>query len=88
MMESSITIASAPGKVLLAGGYLVLDRGYQGLVLGLNARIHVCVEEIEKQDDNASRSTIVVKSPQFQQAHWVYRFAASSDSILVTQTEE
>jgi phosphomevalonate kinase len=29
---------SAPGKVLLAGGYLVLDRAYSGLVLGTSAR--------------------------------------------------
>ena len=28
---------SAPGKVLLAGGYLVLDRKYTGLVFELSA---------------------------------------------------
>ena len=31
-------VASAPGKVLLTGGYLVLDKKYPGLVVGTEAR--------------------------------------------------
>ena len=38
---------SAPGKVLLTGGYLVLDRDYTGLVFGLDARIHVHVKTLQ-----------------------------------------
>ena len=30
--------ASAPGKVLLSGGYLILDQPYSGLVLSTSAR--------------------------------------------------
>ncbi|KAK2814440.1 hypothetical protein FQN49_008184 [Arthroderma sp. PD_2] len=39
------TAVSAPGKVLLAGGYLVLDRDYTGSVCALDARIHVVVQQ-------------------------------------------
>ncbi|KAI1938580.1 phosphomevalonate kinase [Ophidiomyces ophidiicola] len=40
------TAVSAPGKVLLTGGYLVLDRKYNGTVLALDARIHVIVQQL------------------------------------------
>ena len=42
---SSVTALSAPGKVLLTGGYLVLDRNYTGTVFALDARIHVVVQQ-------------------------------------------
>lgn len=34
------TCVSAPGKVLLVGGYLVLDEQYSGLVLSSTARFY------------------------------------------------
>lgn len=77
---------SAPGKVLLAGGYLVLDRGYTGLVFGLDARIHVCVEPIESTS-GVVLSEIIVKSPQFREAVWRYgyRLTEEDGGIEVTQ---
>lgn len=42
------TAVSAPGKVLLSGGYLVLDRDYTGTVIALDARIHVVVQQLHK----------------------------------------
>jgi phosphomevalonate kinase len=60
---------SAPGKVLLAGGYLVLDRQYTGLVFGLNARIHVHVQRSSSSD---IPNHTLVRSPQFKDAVWVY----------------
>lgn len=44
----SITAISAPGKVLLTGGYLVLDRDYTGTVFALDARIHAVVQQMRK----------------------------------------
>lgn len=64
------TAISAPGKVLLAGGYLVLDREYTGLVFGLDARIHVIVESVNSQSEG--KRTVEVRSPQFQGAVWKY----------------
>lgn len=39
----SPTIVSAPGKVLVAGGYLVLDRQYTGLVVATSSRFYCIV---------------------------------------------
>ncbi|KKK26499.1 hypothetical protein ARAM_001021 [Aspergillus rambellii] len=46
--SSATTAVSAPGKVLLTGGYLVLDRNFTGTVFALDARIHVVVEQLRK----------------------------------------
>ncbi|KAL1303591.1 hypothetical protein AAFC00_006956 [Neodothiora populina] len=85
MSEKSVAV-SAPGKVLLAGGYLVLDRTYNGLVFGLNARIHVCVKPF-KSLSGVVFSEIIVKSPQFQNAVWEYgyRHAEQDGGMQVTQ---
>lgn len=64
--KEKVVVASAPGKVLLAGGYLVLDRRYTGLVFGLSARIHVVVQRNEED-------LVVVRSPQFKEAEWRYK---------------
>lgn len=64
--QEKAVVASAPGKVLLAGGYLVLDRKYTGLVFGLSARIHVVVRRNEED-------LVVVRSPQFKEAEWRYK---------------
>jgi phosphomevalonate kinase len=67
-----MTAVSAPGKVLLAGGYLVLDRAYTGLVFGLSARIHVVVRD-------AAHPEIVVESPQFRDASWAYSYHVAGE---------
>ncbi|KAI9752491.1 MAG: hypothetical protein M4579_005615 [Chaenotheca gracillima] len=82
----STTAVSAPGKVLLAGGYLVLDRKYTGLVFGLDARIHVGVQHLPTRD-GVSLCEIIVRSPQFTDAEWRYgyRLAEDDGGIEVTQ---
>ena len=74
---SPVTV-SAPGKVLLAGGYLVLDRKYNGLVFGLDARIHVSVSPVESTS-GVSFSEITVESPQFREAVWRYGYRVCED---------
>jgi len=67
--------ASAPGKVLFAGGFLVLDRTHTGLVFGLDARIHVHVqswEDEEKEGEEGKACSVLVQSPQFEDAKWLY----------------
>lgn len=80
------TAVSAPGKVLLAGGYLVLDRDYTGLVFGLDARIHVCVDPIQTEE-GVTLSEIIVTSPQFVGAVWEfgYRLVEADGGIELTQ---
>jgi phosphomevalonate kinase len=72
----STTAVSAPGKVLLAGGYLVLDREYTGLVFALDARIHVHIRPlmVPRSGSGVSLEEIIVKSPQFRNAVWEYGY--------------
>ncbi|KAI1261078.1 ribosomal protein S5 domain 2-type protein [Xylariaceae sp. FL1019] len=82
------TAVSAPGKVLLAGGYLALDKDYCALVFGLSARINVVAQEI-KTSQGVQLSEIVVDSPQFLEAQWRYgyRLAPDDGGIKVTQLQ-
>ncbi|KAI2619181.1 Phosphomevalonate kinase [Hypoxylon sp. NC1633] len=84
----STTAVSAPGKVLLAGGYLVLDRQYTGLVFGLSARINVVAQEI-RTSKGVQLSEIVVESPQFLEAQWRYGYhlAPEDGGIKLTQLQ-
>ena len=85
-MASQATAISAPGKVLLAGGYLVVDRYYTGLVFGLDARIHAHIETLPT-GDGLQLYEIIVRSPQFIEAEWRYGYRLSEDDggIEVTQ---
>lgn len=40
------SVASAPGKVLMTGGYLILERPNAGVVLSTNARFYAIVKPI------------------------------------------
>ena len=89
MSSTRPTVAiSAPGKVLFAGGYLVLDREYTGLVFGLSARINVIATEIHT-GPGVQLTEIVVESPQFQDAQWRYGYhlAPEGGGIAVTQLQ-
>jgi phosphomevalonate kinase len=77
---------SAPGKVFLAGGYLVLDRAYTALVFGLDARIHAHIAPL-KTASGVHLREIVVKSPQFREAIWEYGYRSTEQGrgMEVTQ---
>ncbi|KAI1435402.1 ribosomal protein S5 domain 2-type protein [Xylaria sp. CBS 124048] len=88
-MSSPIAIAvSAPGKVFLAGGYLVLDREYIALVFALSARINVVAREI-RTSPGVQLSEIVVDSPQFLKAQWRfgYHLAPDDGGFKLTQLQ-
>ena len=82
-MSESVVSVSAPGKVLFAGGYLVLDRQHTGLVFGLDARIHVHVRWWPHNDH--AKNHVVVSSPQFG-ATWAYGFA-NMDGLVDVRPE-
>lgn len=89
MASRNPTIAvSAPGKVLLAGGYLVLDRQHTGFVFGLDARINVIAGEIHTTP-GVQLTEVVVDSPQFLDAQWRYgyRLTEAGGGIKVTQLQ-
>ncbi|THV05033.1 phosphomevalonate kinase [Dendrothele bispora CBS 962.96] len=60
------TVVSAPGKVLLAGGYLVLDPAYSGIVISTSSRFYTVIKQ------SSTTGNIQVRSPQFNAATWNY----------------
>ncbi|TYZ64922.1 hypothetical protein PybrP1_001145 [[Pythium] brassicae (nom. inval.)] len=62
---------SAPGKVLLTGGYLVLEPAFAGLVVASTARFHAYASQAPAADESAGEEDaalrVVVESPQFGQ---------------------
>lgn len=85
-MSSDEIAVSAPGKVLLIGGYLVLDRKYSCAVFGLDARVHVHIAPVPTTS-GVVLSEITVKSPQFSNAVWEYgyRLADLDGGVQVTE---
>ncbi|KAL3619160.1 hypothetical protein CASFOL_036730 [Castilleja foliolosa] len=61
-------VASAPGKVLMTGGYLILERPNAGIVLSTNARFYAIVkplhEEIKSDSWAWSWADVKLTSPQ------------------------
>jgi phosphomevalonate kinase len=72
------TVVSSPGKVLIAGGYLVLDPKYSGIVVSTSSRFYTVV-----QADQGSANRIRVRSPQFLDAVWEYTVTTPGSSIVV-----
>ncbi|KAH8651035.1 ribosomal protein S5 domain 2-type protein [Xylariales sp. PMI_506] len=88
MAHSHVTAISAPGKVFLAGGYLVLDRQYTALVFGLSARVNIIARKISTSE-GVQLQEIVVVSPQFLESQWRYGYhlVPEGGGILVTQLQ-
>ncbi|KAI0063609.1 Phosphomevalonate kinase [Artomyces pyxidatus] len=80
----SAIVVSSPGKVLLAGGYLVLDPAYSGLVVSTSSRFYTVIQP-------GSAHKIIVRSPQFVDATWSYSWTIDESSqvptVRVTQIE-
>ena len=62
----SATVVSAPGKVLLAGGYLILDPKYSGIAVSTSSRFYSVISLA------STPGAITVNSPQFTDAVWKY----------------
>ncbi|EEQ40896.1 hypothetical protein CLUG_05024 [Clavispora lusitaniae ATCC 42720] len=60
-------VFSAPGKALVAGGYLVLDPAYNAYVTALSSRMHAVIEDSTVSDI----SRVSISSPQFG-GKWEY----------------
>ncbi|CEL60976.1 phosphomevalonate kinase [Rhizoctonia solani AG-1 IB] len=76
------TVVSAPGKVLIAGGYLVLDHRFPGLVVSTSSRFYTVVQSASRE------GRIIVNSPQFENAIWAYDVKAEGDTVHVQQVED
>ena len=89
-MSTEATTVSAPGKVLLAGGYLVLESPHVGLVMAADKRFYTTVKAIAAapSDTTANKSmTIVVRSPQFH-SQWTYVATVATGSFQLSPKEQ
>ncbi|KAG6811902.1 hypothetical protein H0H92_005360 [Tricholoma furcatifolium] len=73
------TVVSAPGKVLVSGGYLVLDPKYSGTVVSTSSRFYTVIRE----DASRSANSIRVRSPQFTNATWDYSVSTTENVVKV-----
>ena len=72
------TVVSAPGKVLIAGGYLVLDPAYSGIVISTSSRFYTTIS-----DQHSLKPAIVrVRSPQFLEATWFFSISLHPDVVV------
>lgn len=75
---SRSTTVSCPGKVLIAGGYLVLEPDNGGLVVATSSRFYTVVRDASAPKASTSPSSVApelrikVNSPQFVEATWIY----------------
>ena len=80
---------SAPGKVLLCGGYLVLEQPNTGLVVSVSARLHATVtteplpasDQAEATGSDALLCKVRVHSPQFA-ATFDYTFGCTYPDLV------
>lgn len=73
---------SAPGKALLAGGYLVIDPQYSAYVTALSARMHATVA---LKPSAGLELTITVRSPQFADGEWCYTVLKPESKWVATE---
>jgi phosphomevalonate kinase len=83
--SSKRTTVSSPGKVLLAGGYLVLDPAHSGLVISTSSRFYT---SISSSLASPPPGNIVVRSPQFTNATWTYSLSRVKENGALELREE
>lgn len=87
--NKNITV-SAPGKALIAGGYLVLESPNVGLVIGASSRFYTTIQlsSLDNTTSNQSTSTILhilVNSPQF---HTSFKYDYNIDDNTLKQASD
>ncbi|KAF0910589.1 hypothetical protein E2562_003024 [Oryza meyeriana var. granulata] len=82
-------VASAPGKVLVAGGYLVLERPNAGLVLSTSARFYAIVRPLRDELSHDSWAwawtDVKVTSPQLSREA-TYKLSLKKSTLQLTES--
>jgi len=88
------TTVSAPGKALIAGGYLVLESPNVGLVIGASSRFYTTIQQVSLDTTSQSSSSsstsstilhILVNSPQF---HTKFQYKYNIDDNTLQQDSD
>ncbi len=90
-IDSRIVTVSAPGKVLIAGGYLVLEKPNAGVTIAATSRFYTSIKLIPALEENKPKNdgtsiTVVVTSPQFK-TEYVYLYTSKSN-LLTSESSE
>lgn len=86
---SAVSTVSAPGKALIAGGYLVLEHPNVGVTIASTSRFYSTVQCLPYDDHNCSGSrssdvlNILVDSPQFR-SKFTYQYSISDNKLSLT----
>lgn len=75
-----IVTVSAPGKVLIAGGYLVLEQSNTGVTIATTSRFYTTICCRETPTQGIDRLHITVTSPQFRTTYR-YLYTPGSDVL-------
>ncbi|KAL7704064.1 phosphomevalonate kinase protein [Lotmaria passim] len=81
--------ASAPGKVLILGGYLIVesaDPPNVGISIGVNARFTTRIVKAARAS-TAGQTTVHVSSPQFHQSYCFVVDSTATGTVSAQQTE-
>ncbi|XP_020084412.1 phosphomevalonate kinase, peroxisomal [Ananas comosus] len=84
-------VASAPGKVLITGGYLVLERPNAGIVLSTNARFYAIVkpiyDEVKPESWAWAWTDVKVTSPQLSRVT-TYKLSLKKSTLQSTSSRD
>jgi phosphomevalonate kinase len=85
-MTSKPLVVSSPGKVLITGGYLILDHRHYGCVLTTDSRFYCALQE-EYLPDYQTQSNdwmIHVHAPQFKDTRYAFQLHIHENEWTVT----
>ncbi|KAI9613711.1 hypothetical protein KEM48_003710 [Puccinia striiformis f. sp. tritici PST-130] len=84
-------------EVLIAGGYLVLDRAHTGIVVGTSSRFYTVIKPNnqrvasdrpqEEGEPKYQQIRLSIRSPQFINAEWSYSIELSPQADLIIQPD-
>ena len=84
---SHSTVVSAPGKVMVAGGYVVLERPNAALVAAISARVY-CVVTSADATLGENGVKVRVESPQLDESRSFAVSAAGSQEVSIKRADE
>ena len=86
--------ANASGKVLIVGGYLIIEPAFSGVSISVSARFHASVKPLPVDDarrlelkEGSTKFPITVYAPQRHSSCLAYEYS-STDQILVETSSE
>jgi len=84
-MSGDPTVVSAPGKVMVAGGYVVLERPNAALVAAISARVYCVVTSTAPGEDGVK---VRVESPQLEESRSFAVSAAGAQEVAIKRADE